>query len=40
MMVYFFPNDDFAIVYFIGRISLLDMKLIVLLEKKNCIISV
>ena len=26
MVIYFFPHDDCAIVYYIGRISLLNMK--------------
>ena len=29
MVIYFYPNDDFAIVYCIGRICFLEMKLIV-----------
>ena len=27
MIIYFFPNDDIAIIYCFGRISLLNMKL-------------
>ena len=27
MIIYFFPNDDFAIVYCIDRMSLLDLKI-------------
>ena len=33
MINYFFPNDYFAIVYFLDRISLLDMKSIVCWKK-------
>ena len=36
MDIYFFPNYDFAIVYCIGRISLLDMKLL-FAEKKSAL---
>ena len=33
MIIYFCPNDDCAVVYYVGRISLLDIKFIFFLKK-------